>query len=217
MTSFTHQRAWNPIWIAVLGFFFTLLPALVLMAVNYERLGRPQLKWPLIVGSISFFIGLTYLTTLPLQGYEWVFAIVHIGGCFAIAAIQKPLYESFLDYSDEHQPEAFRWPVVYSLMFVTLFFGGIIMYQYVQHLRVVKAIQEVERFYLEGKNTEAINLLQELNVAYPDDHTILYNLGVIYKENGQADSASIYLRQLLKLNPENEEARALLYQINFED
>ncbi|MFN4121742.1 MAG: tetratricopeptide repeat protein [Flavobacteriales bacterium] len=217
MTSYIHQRAWNPIWIAVLGFFFTLLPALILMAFNYERLGKPGLKWPLIAGSVIFFIGLTYLTTLPLQGYEWAFAVVHIGGCFAIAAIQKPLYESFLDHSDKHQPEAFRLPVVYSLMFVALFFGSIIMYQYVQHIRVVKAIQKVEQFYLEGKNTEAINLLQELNTAYPDDHTILYNLGVIYKENGQADSARIYLRQLLKLNPENEDARDLLYQLNFGD
>lgn len=215
MASVSHQRAWNPVWIAVLGFFFTLLPALILMAINYERLGKPALKWPIIVGASVFFVGLTYLTTFPLKGYEWAFVIIHIGGCITIAVIQKPLYESFLDASEAHQEESFRWPVVYSLFFVAALFGGIGVFEYYHHRRTVNMLQQAEQLYLEGKNNEALQLLLKLHADYPNDEIVLFNLGVIYKENGQPDSAKIYLRQLLKLDPENEEARDMLHRLNF--
>jgi tetratricopeptide (TPR) repeat protein len=209
------KKAWNPVWIAVIGFFFTLLPALVLMALNYERMGKAAYKWPLIILSVLMFLGLALLTTLLSGEYDWIFAVIHLGGCVAIAAIQKPMYESFLDASELHQAERFTLPVLYSFIFVISFLGIFSAYQYWQYHKIKNVLQQAEQYFLEGRGQEAINILNQINQSQPKDKTVLYNLSLIYLNENKPDSARIFLRQLLAQHPEDDDARALLYQANF--
>ena len=61
----TNNLAWNPKAIGVIAFFFTCLPAGVMYAINYERLGYPEKKIPGIVFTIAGFA--LYLLVIALM------------------------------------------------------------------------------------------------------------------------------------------------------
>jgi tetratricopeptide (TPR) repeat protein len=210
------KKAWNPIWIAVVSFFFSMLPGLILMAFNYERLGKPNLKKPLIAFAILFFIFLCYLTTAIPKEYDWVFAVIHLGIPILIAYIQKPLYEQFLDASDDHEPESFTLPVIYSFIFLMVFFGGISGYQYYDYVKMRNGILETEHLYLEGKLEEAKAGLFVLHESYPNNSAILFNLATIYESELKKDSAKIYLRKILEFQPNDESVKEALYRLEYE-
>jgi tetratricopeptide (TPR) repeat protein len=57
-----------------------------------------------------------------------------------------------------------------------------------------------------GEFEAAIDFLEELLEAEPDDDEVIYNLGVVYGEVDQNDRAIEYMRRALELNPENASA-----------
>ena len=63
-----------------------------------------------------------------------------------------------------------------------------------------------------GSNAEALKMLEELATQYPDDIVILKSIGLIYKANGDAGMASLFLEQAYLQSPDDTELLFQTYQ-----
>ena len=63
-----------------------------------------------------------------------------------------------------------------------------------------------------GSNGEALKILEELANQYPDDIVILKSIGLIYKADGDAGMASLFLEQAYLQSPDDTELLFQTYQ-----
>ncbi|MBL6828928.1 MAG: hypothetical protein ISQ74_03450 [Puniceicoccaceae bacterium] len=63
-----------------------------------------------------------------------------------------------------------------------------------------------------GSNAEALKMLEELATQYPDDIIILKSIGLIYKADGDAGMASLFLEQAYLQSPDDTELLFQTYQ-----
>ena len=63
-----------------------------------------------------------------------------------------------------------------------------------------------------GSNAEALKMLEELATQYPDDIVILKSIGLIYKTDGDAGMASLFLEQAYLQSPDDTELLFQTYQ-----
>ena len=63
-----------------------------------------------------------------------------------------------------------------------------------------------------GSNAEALKMLEELATQYPDDIVILKSIGLIYKADGDAGMASLFLEQAFLQSPDDTELLFQTYQ-----
>lgn len=63
-----------------------------------------------------------------------------------------------------------------------------------------------------GSNAEALKMLEELATQYPDDIVILKSIGLIYKADGDAGMASLFLEQAYLQSPDDTELLFQTYQ-----
>ena len=63
-----------------------------------------------------------------------------------------------------------------------------------------------------GSNAEALKMLEELATQYPDDIVILKSIGLIYKADGDAGMASLFLEQAYLQCPDDTELLFQTYQ-----
>ena len=63
-----------------------------------------------------------------------------------------------------------------------------------------------------GSNAEALKILEELATQYPDDIVILKSIGLIYKADGDAGMASLFLEQAYLQSPDDTELLFQTYQ-----
>lgn len=210
------KKAWNPTWIAVIAFFFTLLPGLILMAINYEKLGKPKYKKPLIIFAIISFLLLCYFTAVLSSNYDYLFAIIHLSTPILIIVFQRKLYDDFLDSHESHQTESLRFPAILSFLFIAVFILSLSGYKYFEHLSIKNGVAAAEQFFLDGQFNEAKITLHLLMEKYPEEPIILYNLAAIYRAEHQNDSAKFYLRKLLETSPNHSEAKEVLYNLEYE-
>ena len=63
-----------------------------------------------------------------------------------------------------------------------------------------------------GSNAEALKMLEELATQYPDDIVILKSIGLIYKADGDAGMASLFLEQAYLQSPDDNELLFQTYQ-----
>ena len=63
-----------------------------------------------------------------------------------------------------------------------------------------------------GSNAEALKMLEELATQYPEDIVILKSIGLIYKADGDADMASLFLEQAYLQSPDDTELLFQTYQ-----
>jgi len=114
------SKAWNPVTLGVLSFFFTFLPGGIFYAINFERLGKSEKKnisLVLVVVGFSIFTAAVFLIpedvpTTPL------FTIINaaVSGYFIYS--QKTLYKQYLEKGGEKEPASI--PVLISIMWFIL-------------------------------------------------------------------------------------------------
>ena len=73
-------------------------------------------------------------------------------------------------------------------------------------------IKDALAFSEKGSNSEALKILQELAKQYPDDVMILKSIGLIYKADGDAVMASLFLEQAYLQSPDDTELLFETYQ-----
>jgi hypothetical protein len=99
--------AWNPNAISFISFFFTFLPAGIMHAVNYERMGYPEKKKPrLILFVAGFVVFLAAAFILPNAG---IFGAISIGIAIFFYQDQKAIFQRHLAMGGKRHRLPFLW------------------------------------------------------------------------------------------------------------
>ncbi|MEO0510277.1 MAG: tetratricopeptide repeat protein [Verrucomicrobiota bacterium] len=78
-----------------------------------------------------------------------------------------------------------------------------------------KQIQSALELYREGSHTEALGILEDLAILFPNDSEILYTMGRIYATEGDFSMAAFFLEQAHLQEPDNVELLDQTYQALF--
>lgn len=118
----SSRAAWSPRAIEYLGFFCSFLPAGIMYALNYARLGHPEKKLPRLWLVILGFVGLLIL--LAFIPNERLGKLLGIGVNTAISLFfyhdQKAAFEQYLARGGSRA--SVRLPVVLSTLFAGMLF-----------------------------------------------------------------------------------------------
>ena len=104
--SVSYPKAWNPVIIGLLSFFFTFLPAGIFYAINFERLGQPKKKnirlFFVIVGFLIYTVAV-FLIPEDMPNIQ-IFTIINaaVSGFFIYS--QNALYKQHVDKGGEKAP-----------------------------------------------------------------------------------------------------------------
>ena len=116
------RAAWSPRTIEYIGFFCSFLPAGIMYALNYARLGHPEKKLPRLWLVILGFVGL--LVLLSFIHNESLGKLLGIGVNTAVSLFfyhdQKAAFEQHLARGGNRA--SIRLPVVLSIIFAGILF-----------------------------------------------------------------------------------------------
>lgn len=208
------SKVWNPLYIGIISFFCFILPAIILMGINYEKLGRPDLKlktW--ILGSAVFVILISLFIFLP-DDYTWLVNALHIITAVGIAAIQYPLFFKARERNPELKIDSLIKPAFYSLGFALLIAILMLAGNEILFRQQIKSLELSKEFFNKKQYNQAINELKKVHHDYPSERLPYINMAIAYQEMGKPDSAKITLQQWLKIAPDDSEAKELLSAIN---
>ena len=95
-----------------------------------------------------------------------------------------------------------------TLITISVWLGGCKSPEEKKAAQIIDALSLSEK----GSNAEALKILEELATQYPDDIVILKSIGLIYKADGDADMASLFLEQAYLQSPDDTELLFQTYQ-----
>lgn len=118
--SISYPKAWNPIVIGLLSFFFTFLPAGIFYAINFERLGqvkKKNLSLVLVVLGFVIYTAAVFLIHEDAPTIQ-IFTLINaaISGFFIFS--QNTLYKKHLDKGGEKAPVLL--PILLSLVWFAI-------------------------------------------------------------------------------------------------
>jgi len=125
--SFKGQRAWNPTGIFWLGMVFSVLPAGILWALNFEKLGQPSRKKSSFVTVGLYSLLVLIMSVLPRVSLI-ITTPVNIAICWTYYTSQSTLFRDFLTQGG--QKGSFRRPIAFSLVVIILVLTCIFAYAY---------------------------------------------------------------------------------------
>ncbi len=120
------NEAWNPTAIAWISFFFSFIPAGVMCALNYERLGHPERKWKcllgVMVGAVIYIWLMSQLVLLPWRATSGL-SFINLLVSLTFHSRQKEMFERHLQNGGKKAPVGV--PVALSLLWMLVFAGGL--------------------------------------------------------------------------------------------
>ncbi|MCH2074246.1 MAG: tetratricopeptide repeat protein [Puniceicoccaceae bacterium] len=102
----------------------------------------------------------------------------------------------------------FKSLILITLITISVWLGGCKSPEEKKDAKIKDALSLSEK----GSNAEALKILEELATKYPDDIVILKSIGLIYKADGDADMASLFLEQAYLQSPDDTELLFQTYQ-----
>ena len=102
----------------------------------------------------------------------------------------------------------FKSLILITLITISVWLGGCKSPEEKKAAQIKNALSLSEK----GSNAEALKMLEELATKYPDDIVILKSIGLIYKADGDADMASLFLEQAYLQSPDDTELLFQTYQ-----
>lgn len=206
----TTLKPWSPNVIALITILLSMLPGGILHALNYARLGYPQKKKMALISNVlmaTFFIFLSLHTELP-RLLSLVINLAYAGY----------FYKSQDSLFDKHMKKGGKkgsliGPVIFSAVTAALLVGLSLGYDHLKTAEYDKALSMMT----DGNYSEAEQLFKSYKKYEPKEEATYYNLALIYQETGRLDLAISELKLLLKLNPKNPEAQALMVELTGKD
>jgi tetratricopeptide (TPR) repeat protein len=209
------NKAWSPLYIGVIAYFCLLVPGIILLGINYEKLGKPRFKlltWA--VGSIVF-TGIALLFVLLPEKLDWLWEIIHISAAIGIAAIQYPLYRKFIEENELNETESLLKPAILSVGFLLVMLIGYFSWQWYSFTTYKTQLSEAEELYNSGEYPKAVQRLKETRDEYPRGRESFVILAMTYEAMGKRDSAIRSLQDWLVISPEDEEVKNKLYDLRY--
>jgi MORN repeat variant len=205
---FAGKTAWNPRAIGWLGFFFTFFPAGIMLAFNWEKLGKPEKKRPTIFFTTLFFtiylILLVWFLDVPVYVSLLLYLIMSIG----FYRSQRKLYKDFIRKGGKK--ESFKKPIwigIGSLVGVLILFGGI---GAIEGLKLKKKYDQGIEYYNIGQFEKAKEIMSELADDEIYEASALYALCCIALAEGEIDHSFLLLRNLTFIAPDDLNVKLLL-------
>jgi tetratricopeptide (TPR) repeat protein len=213
------ETAWSPTAIAWFCVLFNFLPGALLYALNFERFGQPERKkhalWMVSGGALLYlllFIRYALMADGALAGREgtvrlWIL-ILHVAIAWHLYLRQQNLFVRHIQQGG--RKATLLVPVVASVLWLLLLAASSVGIAFLQASRDDKVFANALTLMNKGKNREAEILFRQYKSRNPEEATTYWNLAVIYERTGRSQQAKIELRDLLKIEPENKDAREWL-------
>ncbi len=187
----TTKTAWNPTGIAWLTFFLGFFPAGIFYAINWSKLGKPQLKWRFIVGVAAAFILLLILVFTFYLNEKNLLSSNIIAALFFYYS-QRATFDKFL--KDGGKKASFKLPILYSVIFVGLLNGGIYGFNILQTRQLILINGHIvfENKYISATVPKGWH-------AYKNDPGDTDTIIQLFKENGIATISIDHDQKLINI------------------
>lgn len=216
------RAAWSPTAIVWMCILLSVLTGGIMYALNFERLGQPQKKKLALAGIIVLcggFYGVNLLVVfkpelLPsindghLRAFSMISSFILM---WYFYLTQQPLFVRHIKQGGKKA--SLLPPILWSLGTIVIL--GVILlacafwYGSQDEQEFAQAISLMEK----EKYDEAEAILKTYRTKYPEEPLTYYNLAIIYSVKGQFSQAKQQLKESLRLNPDNKDAKALLKQV----
>ncbi|HEY0072793.1 MAG TPA: tetratricopeptide repeat protein [Abditibacteriaceae bacterium] len=210
--------AWNPVAIVWICLLFSILPAGIMYALNFERLGQPEKKKGalLFVGVISiiFYVIVAVTSIAPNMHPALDKQLRLLCGAFTLSVAacfyrnQKPLFLRHLRQGGKKA--ALLKPVLLSFIAILIVMAS---FGYWLVAQEEKKFNRAIVLYEQGEYKDAERLFKSYKVDNPDESGVYLNLALIYLETERPEQAKEELQEVIRLEPQNEEAKDLLQEL----
>ncbi|HZS27280.1 MAG TPA: rhomboid family intramembrane serine protease [Candidatus Angelobacter sp.] len=188
------------------GAIFGIAGAL-LAGVKFGNLSISAGQKRSVVSSMVFFVGINFALGAGLMGNIFganIDNFCHLGGFITGLLMGLPMG----GFAQHHK--IYQWSTV-GVMAVVLVFG----YKELAQKYGIPPELKLAQQALDNKDyARATYLLEQYTKSNPDDDHIWNILGSLYAMNNQHDKAVAAFQQALKANPDSEQAKQALQQLN---
>ena len=210
----TKPKAWNPVYVAVVAFFLTIIPAAFLCALNMKRMGKPKWFYPILMAAFLLFGFELYLTAVVNESQVWVIQVFHLVLALAVSIPQKALYEKQLD-AELIEEASFLKPILVGVAFVAIMLSAYYSWLFMQHRQLNAKMGSAMEDYNQGDYANARKKIVEIKSEYGGYAEVYYNLALTLDRENKTDSAILILKEWLEIAPNDSSAKELLFQLNY--
>jgi membrane associated rhomboid family serine protease len=184
------------------GAIFGIAGAL-LAGVKFGNLAISAGEKRSVVSSMVFFVGVNFVLGAGVLGSN-IDNFCHLGGFITGLLIGVPMG----GFAQRHR--LYQWLTLLVTTVVLVF-----AYKELEQKHAVPQELRQAQLALDHKNyAQAIQLLEHYTSSNPNDDHIWTVLGDLYAENNQQDKAVAAYQQALRANPDSEEAKQALQELN---
>jgi tetratricopeptide (TPR) repeat protein len=206
---------WNPLYIGVISYFCLLVPGLVLMWMNFRRMGLTQkARYTAIIGVPMLLAVLAIYIWVPKEYDDWVGAL-HISLAIVIGAIPYRDYRRLMDENPQQKPALLIKPALFSILFPLGLLAAWYGYARFQEEHRIEMLTASMDAYQKNDFRNALNLLNDVKEDFPEERLAFVNSAIVYEALQKPDSAALSIEQWLKIAPNDEEAKEMLERFRY--
>jgi tetratricopeptide (TPR) repeat protein len=210
-----HQSAWNPKGIALFSLLFTFVPAAILFTINYGKLGYPEKRKAAIITVVIPLIVLLLIRMYFVEVGLSPFLIFDLLVAFYFYKTQNELFKTFI--AKGGKKESLLKPIIYSILIIATIIATLYGISWWQFKNYENQLKEANYYLDHGKYTQAERLYKDL-IRRDSNQTAVYNnLANLYEKQKNYKLAKESLEQLLKIDPNDRQAKEFLQEIELEE
>ena len=187
-------KPFSPRLVGALAFLCSWYPGAVLVALNEERYGRPQRKWPILIAATLLFPPWMMLLMALPDSVNSAMTAVHAGIAVGLSLIQKKDWEA-------HQGEGgegadWKLPLLAGAGMLLVLFG----FGFGQVMLDDMEFEEARVMIDEGRYAEAEPIFRDYAETW-DDAGAWCNLALVTKAQGRDGEALEHLERCIEGDP----------------
>ena len=196
----TSAKAWNPRGLGWLAFLFSVFPAGVMYAVNWNRLGHPDRRTKAFV-NLGFILILYYLVMayLPDIQAELAIFVLNTGISIYFARRQRKSFRKFLKAGGKKA--GWLVPIVSCLALTIVVPLLFVAYGVLTRTPEDKALKLAAYHVRSGSCEKAKDIYREMLEEDPENPLPYVMLFRCYQGQCELDSAQAQMERLLDVNP----------------
>ena len=205
---------WSPTSLAAISFFLSFLPAGIMYAINYERLGQPKKKLPaMIIAIVAFLIFIIGAAATPDTGFApHIFQAVHVAVVAFFA--RSPQAKLFAEHIRNGGTRGtLMKPILISISVLALAVGAVVGYAFLEANGTQAQYDAGFELLNKGELAQAEALFLRMREEQPEDVDPYWGLSNVYVRMERYDEARTELKKTLELAPDLQPAIELRDEI----